>query len=149
MDNQGSSMRIGEVSRLAGVNIQTLRYYERRRLLPEPDRHPSGYREYGPETVRLVRFIKRAQELGFTLREIGELIQLRKNDSRSGTEVRALATAKLQDVERRIHRLGAMRNALRGLIKACACEGASPTCPIIEALDDSAEHLVRAGLVEE
>lgn len=134
-------MRIGEVARQAGVHIQTLRYYERRGLLPEPERGTSGYRAYDPDTVRLVRFIKRAQELGFTLREIEDLIELRESPRR-GTEVRAVASAKVQDIERRIRQLKAMRKALGGLVAACDCEAGTLTCPIIEALDDSAEAVV-------
>lgn len=128
-------MRIGEVAVGAGVNIQTLRYYERRGLLPEPRRRGSGYRAYDPETVRLVRFIKRAQELGFTLREIAELVELR-HSPRGGAEVRALAAAKIEDIERKMAHLRAMRNALGSLVRACECEEGAPTCPIIEALDD-------------
>lgn len=138
-------MQIGEVAANAGVNIQTLRYYERRGLLPKARRRDSGYREYEPETVQLVRFIKRAQELGFTLSEITELIQLRKIDPRRTTKVRALATAKLEDIEQKMQRLGAMRQALLGLVEECACEGKAPACPIIEALNDPSEHLVAVG----
>jgi Hg(II)-responsive transcriptional regulator len=134
-------MRIGEAAAGAGVNIQTLRYYERRGLLPEPERTNSGYRAYDPGTVRLVRFIKRAQELGFTLREIEDLIELRQTPRR-GAEVRAVAAAKVDDIERRIRQLKAMRKALDGLVAACDCERGTPTCPIIEALDDSAEAVV-------
>jgi Hg(II)-responsive transcriptional regulator len=130
-------MRIGEAAARASVNIQTLRYYERRGLLPEPQRGSSGYRAYDPATVRLVRFIKRAQELGFTLREIEDLIELRQSPRR-GAEVRALAAAKVSDIDHRIRLLRAMRSALGGLVEACECEGGAPTCPIIEALDDSA-----------
>jgi len=134
-------MRIGKVAAQAGVNIQTLRYYERRGLLPEPDRGNSGYRDYGPDTVRLLRFIKRAQELGFTLREIEDLIELRQSPRR-GAEVRALAASKVEDIQRRIRHLKAMRKALGGLVEACDCEGGTLTCPIIEALDDSAQAAV-------
>jgi len=134
-------MRIGEVAARAAVNIQTLRYYERRGLLPEPQRGSSGYRAYGPDAVRLVRFIKRAQELGFTLREIEDLIELRESPRR-GAEVRAVAAAKVEDIERRIQQLGAMRKALGGLVEACDCESGTLTCPIIEALNDSAEAAV-------
>ena len=70
-------MKIGEFAHDAGVNVQTVRYYERRGLLPEPDRRPSGYREYGPDALDRLHFIKRAQELGFTLTEIRELLALR------------------------------------------------------------------------
>ena len=136
-------MRIGRVAAAADVNIQTLRYYERRGLLPEPARSNSGYRAYDPDTVRLVRFIKRAQELGFTLREIEDLIELRQTPRR-GAEVRAVAAAKVEDIERRIRQLKAMRKALGGLVAACDCEGGTLSCSIIEALDDSAE-LVVAG----
>lgn len=135
----GSRMiRIGEVAAQAGVNVQTLRYYERRGLLPEPERGTSGYRAYDPGTVRLVRFIKRAQELGFTLREIEDLIELRQSPRR-GAEVRAVAAAKVADIGRRIRQLKAMRTALGELMDACDCEGGTLSCPIIEALDDSAE----------
>jgi Hg(II)-responsive transcriptional regulator len=130
-------MRIGKVAAEAGVNVQTLRYYERRGLVPEPERGSSGYRAYDPDTVRLVRFIKRAQELGFTLREIEDLIELRHRPRR-GADVRAVAAAKVEDIERRIRQLKAMGKALGGLVAACDCEGGSLTCPIIEALDDSA-----------
>jgi MerR family copper efflux transcriptional regulator len=131
-------MRIGEVTAQAGANIQTLRYYERRGLLQEPERSNSGYRVYDPETVRLVRFIKRAQELGFVLRKIEDLIELRQSPRRGG-EVRAVAVAKVEDIERRIRQLKAMRKALGGLVAACDCDGDTPRCPIIEALDDSVE----------
>jgi Hg(II)-responsive transcriptional regulator len=134
-------MRIGKVAAEAGVNVQTLRYYERRGLLPEPERGNSGYRAYDPDTVRLVRFIKRAQELGFTLREIEELIELRQSPRR-GAEVRAVAATKVVDIERRIRQLKAMRKALGGLVAACDSEGGTVACPIIEALDDSAAAVV-------
>lgn len=141
-------MQIGEVAASAGVNIQTLRYYERRGLLPKPRRRGSGYRVYEPETVQLVRFIKRAQELGFTLAEVSDLIRLRKTDQRGANQVRALATAKLEDIERKVNQLGAMRQALQVLVEECACEGKAPACPIIEALNDPSEHLVAVGPTE-
>lgn len=130
------SMRIGEVAARAGVTVQTMRYYERRALLPEPKRGTSGYREYGPEAVRLVRFIKRAQELGFTLRDVGELISLRNARARGRAEVRSLVLAKLGDIAGRVRRLTAMQRALEELQTACTCKGVARNCPIIEALDD-------------
>jgi Hg(II)-responsive transcriptional regulator len=138
-------MRIGEVASRARVNVQTLRYYERRGLLPEPGRGESGYRTYDPDSVSLVRFIKRAQELGFTLREIGELIELR-HAPRRGVEVRTLAAAKVEDIERKMSQLGAMRDALGGLVEACACEDGALICPIIEALDDSSERAAHMSM---
>ncbi len=136
-------MKIGQVATRAGVNIDTLRYYERRGLLAEPERRPSGYREYPEETVPIIRFIKRAQDLGFTLNEIEELISLRDggNGRRKG-EIRALAEAKMHDIDQKLARLQglqAMRSALFGLVESCACSRGRPACPILEALNDSAD----------
>src|SRR5437867_11490176 len=113
------TMRIGEVARQAGVNVQTLRYYERRRLLREPARRSSGYREYPPDTVRLMRFIKRAQELGFTRAEIEELLRLRSDLRRSCAEVRSAASAKMDGMEGRIRSLQATKRALGCLVRPC------------------------------
>lgn len=136
-----SAMRIGEVAREAGVNIQTLRYYERRGLLPEVRRRASGYREYGSDTVRLVRFIKHAQGLGFTLREIEELTQLRANPVDNAASICTLASAKVADIAIRIRRLTAIQHALEGLIDTCRSGRGTRVCPIIEALDDD-QHTV-------
>jgi MerR family transcriptional regulator, copper efflux regulator len=135
-------IRIGEVARRADVNVQTLRYYERRGLLPSPARRPSGYREYSPDTVRLVRFIKRAQELGFSLHDVGELLELRRNPGRNRLAVRAVAERKVADIAARIRRLTAMQKALEQLVTACECSEALNECPIIEALDDEAPRSV-------
>jgi len=130
------TLRTGEVAAEAGVNVETLRFYERRGLLEEPTRHSSsGYREYPAEAVRVVRFIKRAQELGFTLREIEELLRLRESHGRRCADVRAAATSKLADIERKIGSLRAMKRALAILVKSCSGEGAARECPILDALD--------------
>jgi Hg(II)-responsive transcriptional regulator len=130
------TLRTGEVAALAGVNVQTLRYYERRGLLREPDRRPSGYREYPADAVRLIRFIKRAQDLGFTLSEIEDLLQLRGDQDSACSEVRATAEAKMEDIERKIRQLRAMKRALGVLAASCATDGSARHCPILEALDD-------------
>src|SRR5712692_6007931 len=109
---RGESIRIGEAAARAGVNIQTLRYYERRGLLSKPTRSRSGYRLYTADMVRLIRFIKRAQDLGFTLREVAELIQLRQQPRRNVVRVRALAAAKIASVSEKVRRLTAMQQAL-------------------------------------
>ena len=127
-------MRIGEVALRAGVNVQTLRYYERRGLLREPARSPSGYRQYDADAVRVIRFIKRAQELGFSLREVEELLQLRANKRAKCADVMATALAKLDDIDRKVRSLQSMRQALKGLVASCK-NGASLDCPILEALD--------------
>lgn len=129
-------MRIGQVAAEAGVPIDTLRYYEKRGLLDEPERRPSGYREYPPDTVRLIRFIKRAQDLGFTLEEIEALLRLRGAKGRSRAAARALAAAKVAAIDEKIRRLQAIREALGVLLKSCECARGEPECPILEALDD-------------
>lgn len=140
---RGDRLRIGEVASRAGVNIQTLRYYERRGLLEAPERTASGYREYPSETVRLIRFIKRAQDLGFTLKEIEELIALRDAKGRRRSEVRALAETKMRDIDKKLAQLQAMRSALYTMVESCACRDGRPMCPILEALDEA--HETAAG----
>ncbi len=138
-----TTLRIGEVAAQAGVNIQTLRYYERRGLLEEPERRPSGYRTYPLEAVRVVRFIKKSQDLGFTLREVEELLRLRENRSRSRTEVRAIALAKIRDIDEKTRRLRAIRKALDVLVDSCSCRSERMECPILEALEDDAPRRKR------
>jgi Hg(II)-responsive transcriptional regulator len=127
-------MRTGELAAEAGVNIQTLRYYERRGILRKPARTPSGYRQYPPDAVRLIRFIKRAQQLGFTLDEIEELLQLRDGGDGSCAEVRSAAETKIRDVDAKIAALKAVRRALATLVATCA-RNRERRCPILEALD--------------
>src|SRR5215216_250226 len=102
-------MRTGEVAAQAEVNVQTLRYYERRGLLPEPERQKSGYRVYGPDAVRTVRFVKRAQELGFGLRDAQALLALAGGGPPSCDAARELAREKIAELDRRIADLSAMR----------------------------------------
>lgn len=127
-------MQTGEVAARAGVNIQTLRYYERRGLLGRPPRTSSGYRRYSDEAVRIVRFVKRAQELGFTLDEAEQLLRLRHVTVSRRPSVRALAVAKLADIDTRIAQLTAMRAALKTTLSACCGDGPLE-CPILEALE--------------
>ena len=130
-------LRIGEVASAAGVNIQTLRYYERRGILAAPERSAAGHREYPADAVRRVRFIKRAQDLGFSLLEIAELLRLRDDQSASCRDVRSAARAKMMDVDRKLGSLRAMRRALGVLERSCVSDGAARRCPILEALDDA------------
>ena len=130
------TLRIGEVAAGAGVNVETLRFYERRGLLKEPKRDPSsGYRGYPLEAVRLVKFIKRAQELGFTLKEVGELLRLRESQGATCAEVRAAARSKLEDIDRRVKTLQAMRRVLLALHESCTSNGSIRHCPIIESIE--------------
>ena len=127
-------MRIGAAAEQAGVNVQTLRYYERRGLLPRSPRRTSGYREFPDEAVRVVRFVKRAQDLGFTLDEIEELLKLRNDRRRDRGRIRTVAGKRVREIEGKIAELQAMKQALSHLIHCCE-EGATLECPIIEALD--------------
>ena len=127
-------MRIGAAAEQAGVNVQTLRYYERRGLLDGPPRLASGYREFPDEAVRIVRFVKRAQDLGFTLDEVEQLLRLRNEKRRDRVRIRAVAERRVQQIDQKIAELQAMKKALSHLIHCCH-EGTSLECPIIEALD--------------
>lgn len=136
------ALTIGQVAKRAGVGIDTVRFYEREGLIDEPPRRPSGYRQYPPDTVQRVRFIRRAKELGFTLPEIQELISLRDGGAgRRRKDVLILAQAKMRDIDQRLAKLQAMRSALYGLIETCACGQGRATCPILEALDEPADKL--------
>jgi MerR family transcriptional regulator, mercuric resistance operon regulatory protein len=123
------TMTIGALARAAGVHVETVRFYQRRGLLAEPKRPTAGVRRYGEEAATRLRFIKRAQDIGFTLNEIGELLRLQ----RGCPDAHSLATAKLVDVERRLSDLARVRSTLRQLITRCEA-GTSSGCPIIEAL---------------
>jgi MerR family transcriptional regulator, copper efflux regulator len=132
---ESGALRIGEVAARASVNVQTLRFYERRGLVSEPPRRSSGYRQYPLESVQRVRFIRRAQGLGFTLAEIKELLRLRDDPHVPCKEVRSTAEAKMADIEQRIRRLRAMKSALRTLVASCV-DNRGHDCPLLEALDE-------------
>ena len=127
-------LTIGEVARQAGVGVETVRFYERQGLLEEPARRASGYRQYDQEAVAVLRFIRRAKELGFTLNEIKGLLALRLDASATRAEVREQAKAKVADIEVKIADLQRMRDVLATLIKKCHGDGAATGCPILEAL---------------
>ena len=128
-----SRLRIGDAARAAGVNVQTLHYYERQGLIADPARTPAGYREYEPSTIRTVRAIKRAQVLGFTLREIKELIAFRER-SRSGQDLVAFAEKKIAEVDAKIAALRKIRRGLRQTIETCRCGGDVSRCNALEGL---------------
>jgi Hg(II)-responsive transcriptional regulator len=140
-----SGMRTGELAAHAGVNIQTVRFYERRGILPKPERTSSGYRVYSPEAVRLIRFIKRAQELGFTLVEIEDLLRLRHNRRSSCAAVKSAGQAKMSSVEAKIASLKAMKRALAVLLASCERNDRDRECPILEALESPDEQPAKVG----
>lgn len=125
----------GGVAREGGVNSETIRYYERRGLLPKAQRLPTGYRAFQPDAVRRIRFIKRAQELGFSLKEVKELLSLRAAPKARCADVRTRAEGKIRDIEAKIHALRSMKRALEKLVGECAGEAPVSECPILDSLD--------------
>lgn len=127
-------MTIGRLADAAGVNVETVRFYQRSGLIDEPTRPHCGYRTYGDGDIRRIRFIKRAQLLGFTLDEISSLLRLEGSQTCSNT--RDLAARKLATVESKLTDLQAMKTALEGMVAQCDSEARSDGCPIIDALID-------------
>ncbi len=128
-------LTIGQVARRADVGIETVRFYERQGLIDEPPRRESGYRQYPQEAVARLRFIKRAKELGFSLKEIRELLRLRFDPATTCAAVRSRAKAKIMDIEGKIEALQAIKKVLGKLTTACSGRGPLSQCPILEALD--------------
>lgn len=127
-------LTIGTVARSAGVGVETVRFYERHGLLAEPPRRASGYRQYDEDAVAVLRFIRRAKELGFTLKEIKGLLALRLDASATRAEVREQAKAKVADIEAKIADLQRMRDVLAKLVKKCHGDGDASGCPILATL---------------
>ena len=127
-----TTMTIGRLAKEAGINIDTIRYYERNGLIPEPVRRASGYREYQAADLRRLRFILRAKDLGFTLAEIGELLSLSGDKDVRGVKRRA--EQRLEQVEYKIKELQRVRRGLKTLVDACPGHGDLEHCPIVAAL---------------
>lgn len=133
-------LTIGEVAKAAKVGVETVRFYEREGLIAEPPRRESGYRQYPPDTVRRLRFIRRAKELGFTLKEIGELLSLRVDPATTCADVRVLARTKIDDIEQKLAELQKMKNVLERLARTCRGKGPTSECPILDMLDEEESH---------
>ncbi len=129
------TLSIGQVARKAGVGVETVRFYEREGLLEEPPRRASGYRQYSEQVVKQLHFIQRAKLLGFSLKEISELLRLRVDAQTSCDEVRQRTEAKLAEVERKLVELQRMRQALLQVASLCTGPGPTSACPMLEALD--------------
>jgi MerR family mercuric resistance operon transcriptional regulator len=129
------NLTIGQLSKKAQVNVETVRYYERKGLMPEPPRRKSGYRQYSPNDVSRIQFIKRAKELGFSLKEILELLSLRIDPNTTCGDVRKRAEIKIADIEGKILTLQGMKKALTKLVASCRGRGPTSECPILEALN--------------
>src|SRR5215472_6587503 len=128
-------LSIGQVARRAGVGVETVRFYEREGLLSEPPRRASGYRQYSEQVVTRLHFIKRAQKLGFSLKEINELLLLRVDAQTACEEVKQRAGAKIAEVERKLVELQHMRQALIQVASLCEGQGPNSRCPVLDALD--------------
>ena len=135
---------IGRAAALAGVGVETIRFYERKGLIDQPLKpRLGGFREYPLETVDRIRFIRHAQEIGFSLHEIDELLSLQADPSADCVDVRERATAKLAQVDRKIEKLRGIRSVLKGLIAACPGEGAVRSCSIMESLGAASMKTLR------
>ena len=126
-------LRIGQLAAAVGVNVETIRYYQRRGLLDEPRKPLGGYRHYPADMAKRIRFIKRAKALGFTLEEIAGLLKL--DEVRCCADTRALAAHKVALIERKLADLAAMRDALAELVRQCDSGEAEASCPIIRVLE--------------
>lgn len=127
-------LTIGQLAKKANVNLETIRYYERRGLIPEPPRNKSGHREYSKEAVKRTQFIKRCQALGFSLKEVSELLSLRVDPDTTCDDVKARVVIKIADVEKRIAELEMIREALLRMASKCVGNGPVGQCPILEEL---------------
>jgi Hg(II)-responsive transcriptional regulator len=133
-----AALTIGRLARAAGVGIETIRYYQRRNLLPLPEARHSTFRHYPVSLVQRIHFIKRAQDLGFSLDEIAELLEL--EDGMNRRSIRSLAGARLQQIQAKIADLQRMEGVLHHLIGQCADTGQSELCPIIPTLSAASKH---------
>ena len=130
-----SRLTTSEVAKQGGVNLETVRYYERRGLLPKPPRNATGYRAFEPDAVRRLRFIRHAQALGFSLHEIKDLLALRVKAGVSSADVRWRAEAKLVDIDEKLKTLRAMKKVLTRFTESCSGAGPISRCPILAALE--------------
>lgn len=130
------AMRIGSVAHAAGVEVSTVRYYERRGLLAEPARTDSGYRQYEESAIERIRFVRHAQDLGFTLEEIEELLGLRVDDPSSCEAVEHATRVKLGSVDAKIRELRRLRGVLAALVRACEEKEPTAQCPVLGMLEE-------------
>ncbi len=129
---------IGQIARTVGVGVETIRFYERRGLLPEPPRKPSGYRQYSAAALERLRFIRRAKSLGFSLVEVQELLDLHRDSARACEDVAARVHCKLDEIAARMRDLEALRGALSSLARACEARAPLQGCPLLETLGQAA-----------
>ena len=129
-------MKIGEVARQASIGVHAVRFYEREGLIASPPRQPSGYRDYPPDVVPRLRFVRRAKGLGFSLREVSELLELDGSSDASAVRVKRVAEARLADIEGRIGALQRMRRELKRAVAGCSGRGSTTECSILRSLSE-------------
>lgn len=128
-------LSIGQAAKYSGVSVETIRFYERKGLIDEPQRRESGYRQYREEDVKKLVFIQHAKSLGFSLKEIKDLLSLRADPKTTSKEIKGLAQTKLTDIEEKIRMLNRMKRTLKSLVDKCPGKGPTSECPILEALE--------------
>ena len=143
--SQGAKMNIGEVAKAAGISTKMIRHYESVGLLPPASRTAAGYRQYGLADIRTLQFIRRSRDLGFSIDEIRNLLSLWQNRDRTSREVKALAKEHLDELEKKLQELLAMKKALQHLVSCCQGNH-RPDCPILEELAGDSNHLSMTGL---
>lgn len=134
-NTNAETFSIGQVAKRAGLGIETIRFYERKGLIKDPPRRPSGYREYSENVISKLIFIQRAKELGFSLKEISELLSLKLDSKTTCKSVKKKTEEKLSDIDRKIKALQRIKKALQKLSQACSGSGQSTDCPILDALE--------------
>jgi Cu(I)-responsive transcriptional regulator len=128
-------LNIGQVAKQTGVTVEAIRFYEKQNLIATPQRSQSGYRQYPLETIKRVRFIQHAKDAGFTLRDVGELLALRREPGTSCTDIKLCTLKKIEEVDKKISDLNKIRDALSRMIMKCSGRGALSECPILEELE--------------
>ena len=128
-------LNIGQVAKQTGVTVETVRFYEKQGLIAAPQRTDAGYRQYSLDTVKRVQFIQHAKEVGFTLKDIGELLALRQKPGTSCTDIKLRATQKIEEVDQKIQDLNRIRDALGRMVMKCSGRGDLSECPILEELE--------------
>jgi len=140
---KGEQMQIGQLAKEAGVTVQTIRFYERRGLLRKPARLASGYRSYSADALQRIRFIKRSQELGYTLIEIAQLLELKETRPHNAARARTIIETKIRNIEDKMRDLQRMREELINIALACGCSDAQPVCRVLDQLDYAMEPATR------
>lgn len=134
-------LSIGQVAKRTGITVEAVRFYEKQGLITAPQRTPAGYRQYPSETVNQVRFIQRAKDVGFTLKDIADLLALRQEPGTSCADIKLRATQKIEEVEQKMRDLERIRDALARLAMKCRGRGPLSTCPILEELEWDEESM--------